>query len=613
MSAIRTRRPFSYRRRMMAILVCICILVSIVCMIVYSQASYASFVNYARETQRLAVSNQVDQLNSQLNQIESLILILMTNKDINALLNAEPSTLASFNENMKNAHQTLNDILMGYLPIAERVGFLYIEGENGLTIRKGPYSYSISRADYVSDQWYRNVARSTGQTVFGSVITNYVLHNVETLCREYDWEYVLPIYKRINQNTAGKKLGEMILMLTSDTVFPLKNSGLSDEGISQVLCSRDGTVMFSNHPADIGSSLAGSVLYRCIGAREQGTELTHTASGDSLVVFKKTSLDGAYIIRTILLDKLYASWPTPSTTMLAVLLSLFCALIASALVSAYFSRPVSALTEKVNRIAASPLTPSTQNMPKPNCRELLFLDDSIDNMHGNIVKLWAQTLKKEEEKQQLEMRMLRMQINPHFLYNTLNSIRWMAAMQGAHGIDDMISSLAELLYAAFQQDDAEIPISRELEVLENYIRIQKMQLPSTIHFHVKCADPELMDCAILIFTLQPLVENAVFHGLKPKRSMEGNIVVHIEKSEDAVLVSVEDDGVGIGPEMLDKLLKDRPEDGKLHIGVANVHRRIQLFYGDAYGVSIVSQPQRYTRVTVRLPQKTVLESKEQIV
>ncbi|MDL2206970.1 histidine kinase, partial [Eubacteriales bacterium OttesenSCG-928-N13] len=514
---IRRNRQFSFRRRMMAVLVCLCIMVAFVCIVVYNQASYQSFVEYARETQALSVSNQADQFDSQLSQIESLMLILVTNPDIKSLLDSSPEQAAAFSTAKKSAHQTLNNILFGYLPIAKRIGFLYIEGENGLVIRKGPYSYSIGPTDYQAAHWYQTAAHSTGQTVFANVIENYVKYTTEDLWLEYDWDYVLPVYKRLNQDGSGEKLGEIIIMLTADVIFPLADAGLDDSGVSQMLCSRDATVMFSSRPSDIGTSLAGSAVFDSISDREQGTELIKSPEGDLLVVFKRTELDGAYIIRTLSLASLSATWPLPGTTALAVLLSMLSALIASAAVSAYFSRPVRALNEKVNRIAAHPFTPSLEPARRPNCVELALLDQSIDEMQGNIVKLWEETLQKEQEKRTMEMRMLRMQINPHFLYNTLNSIKWMSVMQGAQGVATMIGSLTELVYAAFQQSEAEIPVDKELEILQHYIEIQKMQSLGNISFRVECDDPTLKGCAILIFTLQPLVENAVFHGIKPKR------------------------------------------------------------------------------------------------
>lgn len=223
--------------------------------------------------------------------------------------------------------------------------------------------------------------------------------------------------------------------------------------------------------------------------------------------------------------------------------------------------------------------------------------------------MMSHQLAQERRRRDLEYKMLQSQVNPHFLYNTLNSIKWMATIQGATGIAEMTTSLSRLLKSISKGTSLIINIREELSLLENYYTIQSYRYGGTITMEIQVDDEALYDCEIVKFTLQPLVENAIFHGIEPKGA--GSIRIHVgyEQPQDHrnIRIDVTDDGVGIPADKAAQILTNNEENKAeffREIGVSNVHQRIQYQYGQNYGITIESVVGEYTTMSVHLPRRT---------
>ena len=217
-------------------------------------------------------------------------------------------------------------------------------------------------------------------------------------------------------------------------------------------------------------------------------------------------------------------------------------------------------------------------------------------------------LEDEKQKQDLEYRMLQNQINPHFIYNTLNSIKWMATIQHAPGIAEMVTALSRLLKSVSKSNERLVPLYEEFALLNDYFTIQQYRYGGTITLDVSYIEDEKLNhsCLIPRFTLQPLVENAIFHGIEPKGSA-GEVTLRVERdtANGDVLIRLTDDGIGMTAEQAAKALQEPgPEEAAAkyrHVGMWNVHKRLQYSFGEAYGLRIESEPGVGTTVMVRLP------------
>ena len=273
---------------------------------------------------------------------------------------------------------------------------------------------------------------------------------------------------------------------------------------------------------------------------------------------------------------------------------------------AVITRPVAALRHRIDEISEGNFT-IDHTIEWSN--ELGDIGRGINHLAGNVEGLLARRLEDQKRKQDLEYQMLQTEINPHFIYNTLNSIRWMATIQNATGIAEMVTAFARLTKSISKSTEKLVPLQDELALLNDYFTIQQYRYGGDIQIEVAHIDDEAIcrDCMIPRFTLQPLAENAIFHGLEPKGGF-GSVLLEIRICPDSgdVLVTMTDDGVGMPPEQVARLL-DPPEnqaaaqDKIRHVGLWNVHRRLQYSFGGSYGLHIESEPGVGTAVTIRLP------------
>lgn len=241
--------------------------------------------------------------------------------------------------------------------------------------------------------------------------------------------------------------------------------------------------------------------------------------------------------------------------------------------------------------------------------ELGDVGRGINRLSQSVSELMSKRLEDEKQRLALEYRMLQNQISPHFIYNTLNSIKWMATIQHAPGVAEMVTALSHLLKNVSKGNQRLVPLEEEFALLDDYFTIQRYRYGGTITLDVPKLDGDdpLRRCLIPRFTLQPLAENAIFHGIEPNGGI-GRVTVTIEQGEGEVRICMADDGVGMTQAQIDRILagpQDEEEENHRfrHVGMWNVHRLLQLSFGPDYGLSITSAPGQGAAITIRLPRQ----------
>lgn len=200
-----------------------------------------------------------------------------------------------------------------------------------------------------------------------------------------------------------------------------------------------------------------------------------------------------------------------------------------------------------------------------------------------------------------EFKMLASQINPHFLYNTLETIRMKARVNRQPEIEELVKMLARILRSNVHAGEKDVTLRQELDLVESYLKIQQYRFGDRLEYQIH-VQTELEDETVLPLILQPVVENSIIHGLESKEGV-GHIMISAIQDQEDFIVAVEDDGMGIAPEVLERLKEglNSRELHRPHIGIRNVHQRLRLKYGPAYGLTIESREGSYTRVTLRIP------------
>ena len=269
------------------------------------------------------------------------------------------------------------------------------------------------------------------------------------------------------------------------------------------------------------------------------------------------------------------------------------------------SQPVNQIRDKIRLISEGDFSRDPSIEWKD---ELGVIGRGINQMSENVVSLMERKVEDEKQKKDLEYRILQSQINPHFLYNTLNSIKWMATIQNAPGIAEMTTALARLMKNVSKGTDVRISLREELDLVRDYFLIQQYRYGGSISIEYEITDEALYQCQIHRFTLQPLVENALFHGIEPK-GCAGKIVIRAEKaavtgSRPALVISITDGGVGMSPETIRSVLSGDASpsaDFFKQVGINNVDKRIKYSFGPEYGIRIESVVDEYTTMVITLP------------
>lgn len=287
----------------------------------------------------------------------------------------------------------------------------------------------------------------------------------------------------------------------------------------------------------------------------------------------------------------------------AILLACLCISLLIALYqSQRISKPLSQLSEAMNtfdgqNFISLPTETGTMETDK--------LSRSFNNMAAEITHLMETVKAQGRQKRAAEMNFLRAQINPHFLYNMLFSIRCTVEIGKTDQAVQMIAALIDLLKSTLKRTDETISLEEEFESTRKYLVVQKLRYGENVHFEMDLA-PETKSCMVPPLILQPLVENAIFHGLEASDDAD-MIVVASELDGNDLLLTVSDDGAGMDEDTLGRVCSNitaqttGTEKQCDSIGLANVHNRIRLNYGEQYGISISSVPHIGTTVTIRLP------------
>lgn len=283
--------------------------------------------------------------------------------------------------------------------------------------------------------------------------------------------------------------------------------------------------------------------------------------------------------------------------LMAILLFLCAAFLATLLASA-ITRPIKELKDSMKEVEHGNFERASVIVRSDN--EIGSLSKSFNLMAIKIEQLMEQNIYEQKQKRKSEMKALRSQINPHFLYNTLDSIIWMAEGNKNKEVVLMTSALARLLRQSISNDNERIPLEKEMEYVRSYLTIQKMRYKDKLEYEINL-EPDIKKELVINLILQPLVENAIYHGIKYKGT-KGTIIIEGYKEGENIILKVADDGIGMEKEVIENIFtKSKENEERNGVGVYNVHSRIKLYYGEEYGLHFESVVSEGTVATITIP------------
>ncbi|WP_282935417.1 sensor histidine kinase [Paenibacillus sp. RC67] len=287
------------------------------------------------------------------------------------------------------------------------------------------------------------------------------------------------------------------------------------------------------------------------------------------------------------------------TLLFVVLMLLIAAVLSAFLFRYYFTRPMQQLRALMKR---AELGDFKAYWVRRSSREWSELGESYNQMLNRLEELIKQVKREESLKKEAEMEALQYQLNPHFLYNTLNTIKWVAKMHRTPQIAEVVTSLVRLLQASLGKKGDFITIREEVGLIHDYMEIQSFRYGEQVRLQCE-VDPMANNCLVPRMILQPLIENAIIHGIEPGKQ-EGLIRIRIwlDVPRDILYCQVEDDGVGMDPRSQDgdsstTAMRERMSG----IGLRHIREKIKLYYGDGYSMHINSKPKQGTTIRLTMP------------
>lgn len=364
------------------------------------------------------------------------------------------------------------------------------------------------------------------------------------------------------------------------------------------LLDDENNVVFSNLTEEIGGKFFQDGLEDGISScRIDGKLYDTIVSGSKSLGWKSVKM----IPRSQLDQEITV---VPYMTLLLMLILTVLAVLVSIFISKISTRPLQELYVKLQSFEAE-----KSGIPLPeNQVEIKGLARSYQHMINEINALTIKNYETQIQLRRAELMALQSQINPHFIYNTLNSIKWMADMQGSKRMVTALDSLIKLMQFSSKNSREVIRIQDEIDLIRDYINLINLKYFDRIFVDVH-VEPGLENYETLKFLLQPIVENSIYHGFS-SMIRQCTVQINITRKEDRILYEVIDNGKGMSKEKIRQALE---EDHLLNshsfnkIGLYNVNKRIQYIFGEEYGIQIDSEPGKYTRVIVEIPARIYKE------
>ena len=400
-----------------------------------------------------------------------------------------------------------------------------------------------------------------------------------------------------NYEQIGKVEAAMIVNVDEAELSRRYSGFVTPQSLLTCLTDGKGTVLSSTDKEMLGTVFP---VFNTVSKawRQQGSGyVTAGLEGQRVVAFYvKSSVNDWYFINLVPRSAFLTG---SRTSMLVIvcsfLLCIFFGITFALIQKRFVIGPIRELVVKIDRVKEGDFTEEDTVYPGD---EIGALNQEFDEMSRRLKRLIEEVYTTKIKEQEAELNALIAQINPHFLYNTLDSIHWMAIKNRDYSVGEQLEALAAIFRHVLNRGEDCVTIASEVEFIQNYMAIMESRFGRRVKIQIQ-TEPGLEKVMIPKLIIQPLVENGILHGLEPKKE-GGTILITIAEREKKLVIAVEDDGVGADEAEIVKKMKDG-DGGKDTFALKNIDDRIRLRYGNSYGLRFESKPGEGTRVLVVMP------------
>lgn len=530
------------------------------------------------------LTNQINKnIESYFEEIDELSLSIAYDETINKTLDE-----LYFNMESENPldRSDLNDQLSLYLQIKKGVDSIHIYSEDNYfyAFKKG----TINEYYIASTQDYLNKAKTT----YGK--SYIVSRNEKQFVENY---FSISIVRPILSLYSFKIIGTLVINVNYNVLKDLIDEVEPNNNSKIIILNEHDQVLYSKDRETIGKGLTQEFYY------------DKTYDGDFINVYDENNEKYLFISQrssitshriVVIIPYWDLSKNADESNVFIIILAIFlsvAAFLVGILITNTITKPIKELQDEFTYVGKTNYEIRQGVKGKNEISELWL---GFNRMVLRIEELIREIISKEDEKRRAEINALQMQINPHFLYNTLNSIKYLSIIQNASNIKRITNLLISLLKELANNQTDYITIEDEIKIVKKYIEIQKVIYLDKFSVSIICPKA-LYDKKIIKFILQPIVENSIFHGLLPSEK-KGQIRIKIIK-EEKLKIKIIDNGVGLENKMGWEN-QSKSGDKNNHIGLNNINNRIKLFYGEEYGITLKSKKNIGTVVEIILPYQT---------
>jgi two-component system sensor histidine kinase YesM len=526
-------------------------------------------------------SQLIGQVNSDIDSyityMENISFIVSSNSDVSNFLYTadETGTSGRVSVVLRTIAETRDDITnIGILSDNGR----YVLNYNG---KMNPY------VDFTQLSWYQSALEAEGKAVISS---SHVQNLVEG---RYDW--VVTLSRRITRPAGTTAAAVFFVDLNYNSINTLcENINLGSKGYVFIL-DQNGNLIYHPQQQLLYSGLKEERIQEVM----ESTDTSFVTDDQHLYTISRSEYTGWTVVGVAYVPELLEDINAARRLYLIIAVLLFAvALGLAVLLSDAITKPIKQLENSMKEVEKGNFDHAVVGITTKN--EIGRLSRSFNIMTGEIQKLMEQTEQEQKAKRKNELKALQNQMTPHFLYNTLDSIIWMAEWGKNKEVVLMTSSLAKLMRQSISNDREVVSVAEEVAYTESYLTIQKLRYKDKLEYEIS-VDEDIQQLEIVKLILQPLVENAIYHGIKYKEG-KGMLRVLGWREEECIVLQVQDNGKGMDEETLEHIFEKHVRDTKSNgVGLNNVRERIQLYYGAEYGISFQSRPDLGTTATVRIP------------
>ncbi len=575
---IRNKPFYSLQYKFMTI----SIFIIIIPLIIVGGLSYVKSTSIIKERVSQSNFNTVKQIANNINSVftdlENSSVYLWQNKEFMSYLKLPGSEIVDSQDKVLSAQNSLNNFIV----FKTNIYSIYVKGFNGLIFD------SASTENTITENQISKLYKLRGESM---LISDTVINYDRTKTGVISLLRLLKDLDDLSSNLAIIKIN-----ISEEEISKIYQSKMLGTKGDYFIIDEYNTILSAQDKKNIGLKLDQRYKINKEYQEQSGYFNSVIDNHNFLVTYVNLSRPGWKLINLVPLDQLSNDTKIiQGITIIGILISLGLCLLLIIFFSLKVLSPLKQLRRYMKYIENENFDVSIN--VKGN-DEISLLGKSFNKMSKKLNELINEVYTVQIKQKEAELKALQAQINPHFLYNTLDTIYWMCRMEKAFDSSNLVQALSKLFRLSLNSGNEYTTVRNEIDHLNNYIIIQEKRFEDMIKFRISVGE-EVLDCKVVKLILQPLVENAIHHGIE-KKGGEGKIEVSIFKEENDIIYVIQDDGVGADEEELNSLLEKVEKDNK-GFGIKNVNDRIKLYFGNNYGIKFSSSYGTGTTVIVKQP------------